>query len=330
MTPRLRGETTLTGWRLPGDMAVEEWKAAGQALGRIERAVMWWIGDWWAYGEHRYGDRKAIVEAPGWTGPSFQTCMNAALVCRAFETSRRREVLSFKHHAEVAALPPLEADRLLAAAEPPTGDDVPRLKAVQLRGEVKRIRRAARIEELAARPAIDLRGKLYNVICADPPWQFVPWGRLTGMDRAADNHYPTMTLEAIRDLAVPAADDCVLFLWATVPMTRIATGMILDAWGFEYVSNFVWVKDKLSTGYWTRNQHELLLVATRGKVPAPAPGEQWPSVIQAPVTEHSAKPGIFLEMIERSFPLPRIELFRRGPARPGWDAWGNEAQEEAA
>src|SRR5205807_728541 len=53
---------------------------------------------------------KAIVEADDWNGPAFQTCAHAATVCRAFETCRRRQVLSFKHHAEVAALPPAEAD----------------------------------------------------------------------------------------------------------------------------------------------------------------------------------------------------------------------------
>ena len=45
-------------------------------------ARSWWIGDWWAFGEHRYGDRKALVESDGWTGPSFGTCMNAAAVCK--------------------------------------------------------------------------------------------------------------------------------------------------------------------------------------------------------------------------------------------------------
>jgi hypothetical protein len=51
---------------------------------------------WWAYGEARYGERKAIVDAEDWEGPSFEAAMNGASVCRKFETSRRREVLSFK------------------------------------------------------------------------------------------------------------------------------------------------------------------------------------------------------------------------------------------
>jgi N6-adenosine-specific RNA methylase IME4 len=46
--------------------------------------------------------------------------------------------------------------------------------------------------------------------------------------------------------------------------------------------------------------------------------------------EHSAKPECFLEMIEQYFPtLPKIEVNRLGPPRPGWDAWGNEADTDA-
>jgi len=147
------------------------------------------------------------------------------------------------------------------------------------------------------------------------------------MDRAADNHYPTSPTGIIagRPVASVAADDCVLFLWATVPMLPQAL-RVMAAWGFEYKTNFIWAKDRIGTGYWNRNKHEHLLVGVRGKPPAPAPGTQWESVLHAPVGRHSAKPELFLELIERYFPtLPKIELNRRGLARPGWDAWGNEA-----
>jgi hypothetical protein len=60
------------------------------------------------------------------------------------------------------------------------------------------------------------------VIYADPPWRFEPYSRDTGMDRAADNHYPTMTIDRLKDIVVPAADDCVLCRWATAPMLREA------------------------------------------------------------------------------------------------------------
>jgi len=162
------------------------------------------------------------------------------------------------------------------------------------------------------------------VLYADPPWRFEPYSRDTGMDRAADNHYPTMGGQDIRELPIPAADDAVLFLWATVPMLPDAVA-VMQAWGFAYKSHFVWIKDKAGTGYWNRNQHELLLIGTRGKIPAPAPGEQFPSVIPAKVGKHSAKPEHFAEMIEEMFPqLQAVELFARKP-RLGWKVWGNEA-----
>jgi N6-adenosine-specific RNA methylase IME4 len=99
----------------------------------------------------------------------------------------------------------------------------------------------------------------------------------------------------------------------------------MEAWGFAYKSQFIWLKDRPGTGYWSRNIHEILLVGTRGSVPAPAPGEQYKSVIEAAVGRHSEKPAVFAEMIKEMFlNLPAIEMFARGP-RLGWDVWGNEA-----
>jgi N6-adenosine-specific RNA methylase IME4 len=152
------------------------------------------------------------------------------------------------------------------------------------------------------------------------------------MDRAADNHYPTSPLEVIKSRPVEkiAADDCALFLWATAPMLP-QTFAVMIGWGFAYKSQCVWVKDKIGTGYWFRNKHELLLIGIKGNIPAPAPGTQWPSVIEAPRGIHSAKPECFLAMIEQYFPnVPKIELNRRGPPRDGWHAWGNEAETAAA
>ena len=105
---------------------------------------------------------------------------------------------------------------------------------------------------------------------------------------------------------------------------------LLKAWGFGYRTNYVWHKNKLGTGYWNRNGHETLLLGVRGDVPAPSPGTQPPSIINAPVGRHSQKPIIFAEMIETMFPtLPRLEMFARGEPRPGWDYWGAEAPQDS-
>jgi len=134
---------------------------------------------------------------------------------------------------------------------------------------------------------------------------------------------PTDTICAlpINELATDAA---ALFLWTTAPHLPEALHVI-TAWGFEYKTHAVWVKDWIGLGYFVRNQHELLLVATRGDMPCPLPANRPPSVVTAPRREHSRKPDEAYELIERMYPeLPKVELFARS-RRLGWDAWGNEA-----
>lgn len=150
------------------------------------------------------------------------------------------------------------------------------------------------------------------------------------MDRAADNHYPTLGTNFICAIPVEescAANDAVLFLWATAPMLKDALLVMLN-WGFEYKSHLVWNKQRKGLGYWFRNQHELLLVGTRGEVKCPAPDKRWPSLFTDEARlPHSMKPAVVYQLIESYFPtLPKIELFARGKPREGWEAWGNEVE----
>lgn len=101
---------------VPKGQSFDEWQATGERLRQTERVLNWHIGDWWAAGSHRYGER-AKVAAEGIFGKDFGTLMNAASVCRAFETSRRREALPWTAHVEVASLPTADADALLSRAE---------------------------------------------------------------------------------------------------------------------------------------------------------------------------------------------------------------------
>jgi N6-adenosine-specific RNA methylase IME4 len=198
---------------------------------------------------------------------------------------------------------------------------------VTAKAEVKKENRAERECDLGAKQRA-LPDKKYGVIASDPEWHDEVWSEETGMDRHAANHYPTSANDVIasRPVATIAAKDCVLFLWTTNQHLRSAME-VMEAWGFEYKSNYCWGKDRISLGRWQRGKHELLLIGTRGSPPCPAPGMQWESLIMAPKSSHSAKPECFLEMIEQYFPhLPKIELNRRGSARPGWAAWGNEAE----
>jgi hypothetical protein len=184
----------------------------------------------------------------------------------------------------------------------------------------KRARRHQREAELGGK-IVALPDKKYGLIVCDDDWDFKPWSRETGeMDRqTADQLH-----EATKDRFACAADNCLLAMWSTVPHLAIAIDLLRKR-GFRYVSHFIWGKDKAGTGFWNSNKHEILLLGVKGEIPCPAPGQQWVSLQWAPVTEHSAKPPVFLQMLEEYFPhLPKIELNRRGKARPGWSCFGNE------
>jgi N6-adenosine-specific RNA methylase IME4 len=101
---------------------------------------------------------------------------------------------------------------------------------------------------------------------------------------------------------------------------------VLAAWSFNYRTCLVWVKPTIGAGYYVRSRHELLLVAMRGNLPAPAESTRPDSVIEAPRGAHSEKPSVVLDLIDAAYPgLPKVELFSRQP-RPGWAAWGDQAR----
>lgn len=254
------------------------------------------------------------------------------------KTSIARDSTRAKHIPQIAACVGTSLDhgdeldalaKLTPAQQAPIIERAATGKKTSAKPAAKSVVRAQRELDMAGatrKASATLGSTLYSVIYADPPWRFEPRSRETGLDRAADNHYQTVTVADICKLVPPAAKDCALFLWATAPMLREALS-VLDAWGFTYKSHFVWSKDRVGTGYWVRNRHELLLIATKGSVPAPAPGEQFISVVEANVGEHSEKPFVFAEMIEEMFPTARpLEMFARGGPRAGWDVWGNEAE----
>ena len=181
-----------------------------------------------------------------------------------------------------------------------------------------KVRRARRYSELAAAPLLP-EGP-FDLIYADPPWQL---GNPSS-PRAPEEHYPTLSLTELKATAIPAAEDAVLFLWAVSSLLPQALEL-MEAWGFEYRTNLVWVKDWIGLGIWLRNRHELLLVGRRGNHPPPKAELRADSVIEAPRRRHSEKPEAAYELIERTYPhASKLELYARGPARHGWAAWGNE------
>jgi N6-adenosine-specific RNA methylase IME4 len=195
-----------------------------------------------------------------------------------------------------------------------------------VRQEGKEERRQERIDTLVAKALPD---GLFCIFNADPPWRTETWSD-KGMDRSADNHYPTMPIEEIMALDVEAiaAKDSLLTLWVTVPHLEQAINKLLPAWGFEYKSMMTWDKEVAAMGKWMFNQTEHLIFATRGSFPVPPDDLKLPSLWREKRGEHSAKPVGILDWIDKAYPgVPKTELFRRGPPRPGWVAHGNQVQE---
>ena len=227
--------------------------------------------------------------------------------------------------AEIAALPPDEQKKIIAAADPKLVKEAVKTLNKE-KNDKRRAERVEKIKQIAAGSSELPTGRKFPVLYLDPPTKFAAGDS----DRSTENHYPTMTEEELAKLPVAdlATADAVLFVWTTVPWLRKTLRLIED-WGFDYVSEFVWDKITIGTGFWNRNRHESLLIATRGKMPAPDRSLLEDSLYPEKRTEHSAKPAFFRDMIGRYYPdLPKVELFSRvdGPLPENWWAWGNEAR----
>lgn len=168
-----------------------------------------------------------------------------------------------------------------------------------------------------------MRGK-FDIIVADPPWKFSSNSKAKP-GRNAMRHYPCMSDAEICALPVVqwAADNALLFLWTTAPMLARSLPVI-GAWGFRYVSQLVWAKDRVGTGFWVRNRHEIVLVAKRGKFPCPSPAPFPDSIIAGAQREHSRKPETLQGRIDEVWPdAAKLEMFARRQ-RSGWTTWGNQ------
>lgn len=95
---------------LDPNLSYDEWVAVGKKLVDTTQNIMWWLGDWWNYGEHKYGEMASQALE---LGIAYQTFSNAAYVASRIEPARRLPNVSWSHHKEVAPLDPQKQDTLL-------------------------------------------------------------------------------------------------------------------------------------------------------------------------------------------------------------------------
>ena len=173
--------------------------------------------------------------------------------------------------------------------------------------------------------------KKYNIIYADPAWEYKESG---SGNRVVKSHYSTMSIDEICKLPVKeiCKEKAILFLWVTFP--RLEQGLeTIKAWGFEYYGlGFDWVKTSKNgnpswgMGYYTRQNTEICLIGVKKdkKQRIKPLVRNVLSVVHSERREHSKKPDEIRDYITQICgDLPRIELFARQYA-DGWDCWGNE------
>ncbi len=177
--------SSATGMRFSARMPFEIWSALGPRIAAHANASRWWLGDWLVFGERNYGTRYRDTIAA--TGLDHQTLRNYAVVARRFELSRRRDNLSFAHHAEVCALTdPQQEHWLDLATQHHWSKQELRL----------RIRRAKRIKENLHEPRTlrfivdDEHEERWRQAAARCHWTFEDWV-IRSLDVAASSDVPS-------------------------------------------------------------------------------------------------------------------------------------------
>jgi N6-adenosine-specific RNA methylase IME4 len=228
--------------------------------------------------------------------------------------------------AELGTIPKLQQAEVVARGEK---EIVAAAKAIRAaRGAKKKAERIENVKRQAAEIAAatpTAPSGLFHVISIDPPWPYDEGKSAETYDpngRRAANPYPEMSLEDIRDLVVPAADDCVLWLWTTHKFMRHSFDL-LDAWGFADKAIVTWAKDRMGLGRWLRSQSEFCIMAVRGSPVINLTNQT--TVLHGPLREHSRKPDEFYALVDSLCVGRKLDYFSRQP-RDGWQQFGNDTE----
>ena len=192
---------------------------------------------------------------------------------------------------------------------------------------VREIRRKAAIDNLNSLDTIEVKklDGVYDVIVIDPPWEMKKIERDVAPNQV-EFDYPTMSLDEIKALEVPCADDCHVWLWTTQKYLPEAFD-VLKSWGLKYVCTFVWHKPGGFQPFGLPQYNcEFALYARRG-TPEFIAFDDFKLCFDAPRGHHSEKPEPFYELVRRVTAGRRLDMFSRR-AINGFETWGKEAENE--
>ena len=227
---------------------------------------------------------------------------------------------------------PKQAERMQTLAENPeivkqaikearANDDI--VSRAFVLGKIKQEKRKESIQKQVEtiEKGIEAPTGKFDVIAIDPPWNYGTQFNASG--RRVANPYPEMTQEELKKIELPASENCVLFLWTTHKFIWDAKEL-LDEWGFEYRSMFVWDKQKIGMGNLVRMQCEFCLMGIKGN-PVFRDAHNIRDIFSEPRREHSRKPEAFYDMVNSLCVGRKLDYFSR-EHRNGWCSYGNDTE----
>lgn len=163
---------------------------------------------------------------------------------------------------------------------------------------------------------------IYDVIVIDPPWQMEKIEREVAPNQVGFD-YPTMNIDEIKAMDLPAEENCHVFMWITQKHHRHGFE-IFDAWGVNFICEFVWHKNGGFQPFGLPQfNHEYVMYGRIG-TPTFIDFKNFFTCFNANRTGHSAKPEEFYDTIRRVTAGKRIDMFNRRKIE-GYDTWGNQA-----